>query len=116
LQIARPNPLPLDFVVMKGLNRDRRSESGIPGPRRIGLEAAPAEQGEIVLHVDDDGPGIPDSLRRSLFKPFMTTKSKGNGFGLAICKKIVEEHGGTIEIGSSPLGGARFEIRIPVKP
>jgi nitrogen fixation/metabolism regulation signal transduction histidine kinase len=67
----------------------------------------------FVITVDDDGPGVPETMRDSIFDPYVTTKSEGTGLGLAICKKIVVEHGGTIDTGPSPLGGARFRIRIP---
>lgn len=63
--------------------------------------------------VDDDGPGINEQLRTSLFKPFVSTKVKGTGIGLAICKKIIEEHGGSIRVETSRLGGARFVISLP---
>ncbi|MBI5362944.1 MAG: PAS domain S-box protein [Planctomycetes bacterium] len=86
------------------------------GHARIQLTLARSGEREVLLSIEDDGPGIPESIRATLFKPFVTTKKKGNGFGLAICKKIVEEHGGTIQVGASSLGGARFEIRLPVKP
>ncbi|MDZ4773324.1 MAG: HAMP domain-containing sensor histidine kinase [Planctomycetota bacterium] len=69
-----------------------------------------------MLRVDDDGPGIAESVRSRLFKPFVTTQKLGTGFGLAICTKIVEEHGGTIAISTSPLRGTRFEIRLPRTP
>lgn len=69
-----------------------------------------------LLAVDDDGPGIPESLKATLFKPFTTTKRKGNGLGLAICKKIIEEHGGTISIEEGRMSGARFAIRLPTHP
>jgi PAS domain S-box-containing protein len=62
--------------------------------------------------VDDHGPGIPESKREEVFRPFVTTKSQGTGLGLPICKKIVEAHGGTIDVGSAPTGGARFSIRL----
>lgn len=67
----------------------------------------------MALVVEDDGPGIPESLRADLFKPFHTTKAEGTGIGLALCKKVVEEHGGEITAGRSGLGGARFELRLP---
>ena len=67
----------------------------------------------ITFIVEDDGPGIPESIRNSLFKPFSTTKPKGTGLGLAFCRKVADEHGGTIEAGVASLGGARFEIHLP---
>ena len=63
--------------------------------------------------VADDGPGVPQSLLASLFKPFFTTKSSGTGLGLALCRKILEEHGGSIEPSASPLGGACFLVTLP---
>jgi nitrogen fixation/metabolism regulation signal transduction histidine kinase len=71
------------------------------------------EEKAFVITVDDDGPGVPESMRDSVFDPYVTTKSDGTGLGLAIGKKIVVEHGGTIDTTQSPLGGARFSIRIP---
>jgi two-component system nitrogen regulation sensor histidine kinase NtrY len=79
---------------------------------RIEVSVA-AEHEAFSIMVEDDGPGVPVSMRDSVFDPYVTTKSEGTGLGLAIVKKIVVEHGGTIDAGSSPLGGARFRIRIP---
>ena len=72
-----------------------------------------SEHEAFTINVDDDGPGVPEGLRDSVFDPYVTTKAEGTGLGLAIVKKIVVEHGGTIDAGAGPLGGARFRIRIP---
>jgi signal transduction histidine kinase len=64
--------------------------------------------------VDDNGPGIPEALRPSIFDPYVTHTVGGTGLGLAIVKKIVVEHGGTIDVDASPLGGARISIVLPV--
>ncbi len=66
------------------------------------------------LDVDDDGPGVPEDLRDTVFDPYVTTKTAGTGLGLAIVKKIVVEHGGSIVILTSPAGGARVRLRLPV--
>jgi PAS domain S-box-containing protein len=55
--------------------------------------------------VRDSGPGFSDEQRKRAFEPFYTTKARGTGFGLAICRRIVEAHGGWIDIGSGPPGG-----------
>ncbi|HEY3595199.1 MAG TPA: ATP-binding protein, partial [Polyangiaceae bacterium] len=82
------------------------------GEGRIEVGVSPEEQAYTIT-IDDDGPGVPETMRESVFDPYVTTKPDGTGLGLAIVKKIVVEHGGTIDSGVSPLGGARFRIRIP---
>jgi len=82
------------------------------GGGELRLEAY-AEANSVVVCVDDSGEGLPTGHEDELFKAYFTTKAKGSGLGLAISRKIVEAHGGTIEARSSPLGGARFEIRLP---
>jgi len=63
--------------------------------------------------VEDSGPGIPDAARPRIFEPFFTTKQKGTGLGLALVKKAVTDHGGTLEVDRADLGGARFVVRVP---
>jgi len=75
--------------------------------------AATIEPERFVVTVDDDGPGIPAAVKEALFDPYVTTKRDGTGLGLSIVKKIIVDHGGTIDAGWSPLGGARFSIVIP---
>lgn len=66
--------------------------------------------GEDGIFVADDGPGIPQSDRESVFEPGHSTKEEGTGYGLATVKQLVEAHGWEIEITESESGGARFEI------
>jgi two-component system nitrogen regulation sensor histidine kinase NtrY len=66
-----------------------------------------------LIDIDDDGPGIPEDMRHSVFDPYVTTKTYGTGLGLAIVKKIVVEHAGSITAEKSPLGGARVSVRLP---
>lgn len=66
------------------------------------------------LTVDDSGPGIPAAQRERMFEPFFTTKAQGSGLGLPISHAIVSQHGGRIEVGTSVLGGARFEVILPL--
>ncbi|HEX6765628.1 MAG TPA: ATP-binding protein [Polyangiaceae bacterium] len=74
------------------------------------------DSGDLVLDVEDSGPGIPDDLREAVFDPYVTTRTDGTGLGLAIVKKIVVEHGGTISASRSALGGAKLRIRLPPVP
>jgi two-component system sensor histidine kinase KdpD len=79
---------------------------------------ADSGEGRMNLIVEDDGPGLPAGDPEDLFVPFsrgLTESSiPGVGLGLSLCRTIVAAHGGTIQAGASPLGGAAFEIRLPL--
>ncbi|WP_437295204.1 sensor histidine kinase [Sorangium sp. So ce426] len=75
--------------------------------------SARSEGQSHLIAIDDDGPGIDPAVRDSVFDPYVTTRYDGTGLGLSIVKKIVVDHGGTIDVLESPLGGARFVIRLP---
>ncbi|MCL2776778.1 MAG: ATP-binding protein [Polyangiaceae bacterium] len=78
------------------------------------IVSATSEEEGARIEVDDDGPGIAESMRGRIFDPYFTTKADGTGLGLAIVKKIVVEHGGEIEVTkSNRLGGARFVLHLP---
>jgi len=64
----------------------------------------------------DTGIGIPEETLRKLFLPLSTTKAQGMGFGLAICKRIIEAHGGTITVKTEVGKGTTFTVTLPVKP
>jgi two-component system sensor kinase FixL len=68
----------------------------------------------IKLTVSDSGPGLPPEVASRLFHPFVTTKEKGMGIGLSICRSIVEAHGGRIWAESGDLAGAAFHVLLPV--
>jgi len=79
------------------------------------LSITSTESNEILeIRFADTGEGIPDNVMRDLWKPLKTTKSKGVGLGLAICKRIVEAHGGQVEVESTPGKGTTFTIRLPL--
>ena len=69
------------------------------------------------MQVDDSGSGISAAAREHLFDPFYSGREAGRGlgFGLSKCWRIVTEHGGSIEASDSPLGGARFQVRLPIR-
>lgn len=68
-----------------------------------------------IIRVCDDGPGVPPSIRARIFEPLFTTRIKGTGLGLVICRKLVERNGGTIELVDQAGRGAMFEIRLPIR-
>ena len=67
----------------------------------------------LFVAVRDNGPGIPEDIRRHLFEPFISTKASGSGLGLALVAKIVADHGGLIDVDSRP-GRTEFRINLPV--
>jgi signal transduction histidine kinase len=85
------------------------------GEIRVTLDAArPGQDGGALLTVDDDGPGVPDADRARIFAPFArleSTNGEGSGLGLALVEQQVRHHGARIDVGESPLGGARFSVR-----
>jgi len=65
------------------------------------------------LVIADNGPGVPPADREKLFMPYYSTKGRGSGLGLAIVRRIVAEHGGSIEVGENSPQGSRFVIELP---
>ena len=68
----------------------------------------------IEVRFTDNGPGIPPDALPKIFEPFFTTKGSGTGLGLPITKKIIEGHGGTVKVESTPGAGATFTVTLPV--
>ena len=89
-----------------------------PQPRRIHVAAKLVDQSarEILVTIEDNGPGVPAGVESRIFDPFFTTKpmGTGTGIGLAVCRGISEAHGGSLRLAEPHDGGACFELRIPV--
>ena len=82
------------------------------GRGELVVEAARDADGDKVVF-RDTGPGIAPEARGSIFEPLVTTRTKGTGLGLTICRQIVEQHGGTIELIDPDKQGAAFRVRLP---
>jgi signal transduction histidine kinase len=79
------------------------------------ITVSTAQRGQnIVVRIDDTGPGIPNDVMDKLFMPFFTTRKTGSGLGLAVTKRIVENHGGEIEVMSEVGKGTTFEVALPI--
>ena len=92
---------------------DALAESKVQNPA-IAIEVGDNLAGtEAWLRVSDNGPGIAPEAREFIFNPFHTSKDSGTGLGLAITKKLVEAHGGTVELKSAPAAGASFVLTFP---
>ncbi len=77
--------------------------------------AGDPEGSEVRVMIHDNGEGIPRDRLGRIFEPFFTTKSQGTGIGLAITRKVIEGHGGRVDIESAPGKGTTIDIRLPVK-
>jgi signal transduction histidine kinase len=103
----------INHVFMNVLDNALRA---VEGKGRIRVSGH-VEGREYVVRIGDSGPGIAPELLSRVFEPFWTTRAAGEGagLGLSIARRIVEEHGGSIEAGRSDLGGALFTIRLPLR-
>jgi signal transduction histidine kinase len=72
------------------------------------------EGSDAVIEVRDEGAGVDPAIRDRIFEPFFTGREGGTGLGLFVSYGIVERHGGRIEVGTAPEGGARFTVRLPL--
>jgi signal transduction histidine kinase len=76
---------------------------------------APAERNWVRVDFEDQGRGIDPELVERIFEPGFTTKAGSPGLGLSVCKKVVEQHGGTIRVAGTAQGGSTFAIRLPLE-
>jgi signal transduction histidine kinase len=95
------------------LNLIRNAREAMAKGGELVVSVRNAAAGGVEIHVDDDGPGIPDDVRASIFDPFFTTKQRGTGLGLAVTREIIEAHGGTIDCEPRAPHGTRFRIALP---
>ena len=90
-------------------------DDGTSDETRRMVDPSESGGGQLVLEVADRGEGLPTELADRIFEPFVSTKVAGMGLGLAICKRIVEEHGGTIQARNRPDGGTVFRVTLPYR-
>ena len=95
------------------INLVTNSVQAMPGGGEIFVKAYSNGNGQVNIDVEDTGEGIPDEVKPKLFTPLFTTKSKGQGFGLAVCKRVVEAQGGDITFESEVGKGTKFTITLP---
>jgi signal transduction histidine kinase len=92
---------------------DAMVDSHVPNPSLKLMMGDNLAGTEVWLRVQDNGPGIPDDTLSKIFDPFYTTKDQGTGLGLALSKKVVEAHGGRVEVDASPETGTEFVLSFP---
>lgn len=92
---------------------DALEESATPTPCVVIMTGENLAGTEVWLRLRDNGPGMGADVRRRIFDPFYTTKADGTGLGLALSKKVVESHGGSLEVHDGPESGAEFLLTFP---
>lgn len=109
--------LPLDFEPMKQgiLNLLLNAVQAMPNGGSLTITAElTSSKSEVVLHFIDTGIGMTEETQRQIFQPFFSLRPGGTGLGLPTLKRVVETHGGHIQVQSEPGKGTRFSIFLPV--
>lgn len=114
LPLARGDRVQLQQVVLNLITNAADAMADLPPPRRVRLTTRSVDEG-ILIQVSDRGPGVPAAERERIFQAFVTSKATGLGFGLALCKSLVDAHGGRIWVSDnpSPGPGACFHLLLP---
>ena len=117
--LEKLTPIVYDELHRLALNLLENGLRHTPSGTEIAL-AVRRRNGDAILEVTDDGPGLPDGIGDQLFARFVrgsgpadTSADSGAGLGLAIVKAVATAHGGDVEAGASDTGGARFTVRLP---
>ena len=104
-----------DRILQIVSNLVRNAVRWTPDDGRITVSAL-AEAGRVWITVDDSGPGIPPEKRAAIFQAFYSEDGTGTGLGLAIARELALAMGGSVVVGESPHGGARFVVELPCVP
>lgn len=113
LGLVEVNAIQVEQVLINLITNAAQAVEGM-SERLVQLTIQQQDDNGIAIHIDDNGPGITETQAQHLFEPFFTTKKNGLGLGLSISQQIIETMKGTLSVGESPLGGARFTITLPL--
>ena len=97
------------------INLVTNAVQAMPEGGELTLKAQTKNKKRIQITVEDTGTGIPEEIKPKIFTPLFTTKSKGQGFGLAVCKRVIEAQNGTITFESQVGKGTKFIIELPAQ-
>lgn len=115
LPLVQADPIQVEQVVINLVANAIEAVAALPPERRsVTVESRRTDGSSAEVVVSDLGPGIPEKLKKTLFEGFVTTKEDGLGLGLAICRSIVEAHGGVIWTVPNVPHGAVFHFTLPI--
>jgi signal transduction histidine kinase len=112
LPLCRADPTLLEETVLNLLSNAAGAMKPMAEGKKI-VVASTVEGDGIIITVSDSGPGVAAEIKDRIFDPYFTTKSDGTGIGLSISHRIATDHGGSLTVSDSDLGGAEFRIEIP---
>lgn len=113
---AMADPDQIRQVVVNLVTNAQQALEGVDAKRVVSIRTRyDKDKGEVLLKVSDTGPGVPPEISSRIFDPLFTTKGpgEGTGLGLALCRRIVETHGGRIELEKSSALGTTFVVAFP---
>lgn len=110
------DPIQIQQVLLNLVTNGMDAMEEISGSRQLIIRSKRQAEDEILVSVEDRGPGLTPETAARMFEPFFSTKPQGTGMGLAICRSIIEAHDGRIWTAESSGGGAIFHFTIRVRP
>ena len=107
------DPQLIEQVVLNLITNAAEAMKDMDDGKRIRISTS-AQRETIIVSVEDSGPGIAPDRRHKIFDPFYSTKTGSTGIGLSLSHRIITDHGGSLDVTASPLGGAKFIICLPI--
>ncbi|MFC1577405.1 PAS domain S-box protein [Thermodesulfobacteriota bacterium] len=114
LPLCKADAALIEEMALNILNNAAEAMKTMEAGKKIVVTSNLADE-RIILTFSDSGPGIAPDVKDKIFDPYFTTKSDGTGIGLSLSHRIVTDHGGSLTVADSNLGGAEFRIIIPIK-
>ncbi len=108
------DPHMIEEVILNLINNAAEAMKNMDDEKVIALSSS-MENNRIIVRVSDSGPGVSLNRKDTIFDPFYSTKNGSTGIGLSLSHRIITDHGGSLSVSQSKLGGAEFMIEIPIK-